>query len=340
MRNSVGTILKKVFYGLSFCFFLFSFSTQAQTDSPEALPDVEAPVFEDIKKPFLLRPFFEIPTYSFYLGAPDVQGFAFVPNFAPRLGLTASWNGTQLSASFSLPIPKEEVDRRGVSEQQSYIFHTQLFDHPMDLYYQRYRGFYAGNPVHEFSVNKAERYTQFPQASVNNIGINFYYVFNRESYSPRAAFDYTKIPQRNGGSWYLMPFVSHLIIDMGDEMIIGSESDAIQAWPDIHKLSLLSAGTTVGYGHSWILANENTIFSAQGSLGPGAQRQISEDRQFIREETVGFSGKAGGRITLARNTQDETWGGRALVDVLYSRLGSRDLYSTVLTLQLFYGARF
>ena len=327
----------------SFCLILFLVQTSyAETSDDSPATDFTTPTetaFEEIQKPYLLRPFFEIPTYSFYLGAPDVQGYAFVPNFAPRLGLTAGWKGTQITAAFSLPIPKEETDRRGPSQQQTYILHTQILNQPMDIYYQSYKGFYAGNPVHEFSLNKAERYTQFPKASVNNIGLNVYYVFDRDDYDPRAAFDYTKIPKYNGGSWYMMPFANHLVIDMGEEIIIGSEPDAIQTFPDVHKLSLLSAGSTFGYGHSWILANENTIFSAQGSIGPAAQRQITEDRQGNVEQTYGLSGKAGFRVTLARNTQDETWGGRVFGDVLYSRLGKLDLYSTVLTLQLFYGTR-
>lgn len=298
------------------------------------------PPFVELEKPYIFKPFLEIPTYSFYLGAPDIHGYAFVPNFAPRLGVSVGWQDTQLTVAFSLPIPKNEIDRRGESKQQSYILHTQISEHPVDFYYQSYKGFYAGNPLHELSFSKAERYTQFPKASANLIGFNFYHVFSNESYDPRAAFNYDRIANTDGGSWYIMPFINHLEINIGDEIIVGSEPDAIKTWPDIHKLSLLSLGSTIGYGQTWVLDSKDVTLSLQGSLGPAIQRQQAEDRFQNQEESYGLSGKGGIKASLAQNNQDQTWGTRIFTDVLYSRLGSKDLYSTVLTFQLFYGIRF
>lgn len=296
--------------------------------------------FEEIQKPVLLRPFLELPTYSFYLGAPDIKGYAFVPNYATRLGLTFGYNKNQISWAFSLPIPKEELDRRGRSEQQSLILHTQIFGYALDLYSQYYRGFYAGNPVTEFSFSKPERFTQFPDASVSNIGANLYIVFDESTYSPRAAFDQTKIPLVDGGSWFVMPFLNYLVLDMGDKIIVGSESDALQTAPDINHLHLVSLGSTVGYGYTWLIPAHAAVFSAQSSLGPAIQSQTVENPGKAPEKTLGLSGKWGLKLSLAHNSQDHTVGARIFADTLYSRLGSLDIYSTVMAGQIFYGYRF
>ncbi|KYG61658.1 hypothetical protein AZI86_18355 [Bdellovibrio bacteriovorus] len=296
--------------------------------------------FEEIQKPYLLRPFLELPTYSFYLGAPDIKGYAFVPNYATRLGLTAGWKENQITLAFSLPIPKEEIDRRGRSEQQSLIIHTHIFDYDIDIYSQYYRGFYAGNPVTEFSFNKSERYTQFPDASVTNMGANLYIVFDDTRYSPRAAFDQTKIPLVDGGSWFVMPFLNYLVLDMGDKIILGSESDALQTFPDVNHLHLVSLGSTVGYGHTWLIPAYAAAFSAQSSLGPAIQSQTLENPGVAPEKTWGFSAKWGLKLSLAHNSQDQMVGARIFLDTLYSRLGTQDIYSTLMAGQVFYGYRF
>ncbi|MDG0815106.1 DUF4421 family protein [Bdellovibrio svalbardensis] len=334
--------------------FPFCIQAQAQTGIAEIPPEIppQIPVvaqmptppptslFEELKTPFLIKPFFELPTYSFYLGAPDIKGYAFVPNYATRLGITLGWKATQLTVAFALPIPKEELDRRGNSDQQSIILHTRWREHAIDFYSQYYRGLYAGNPLTEFSFSKPERFTQFPDASVSNIGANFYYVFDEAHYSPRAAFDQTKIPLSNGGSWFAMPFLNYLVLDMGDKIIVGSESDAIQTKPDINHLQLVSLGSTFGYGHTWLIPNYHSSFSVQSSIGPAIQSQTVENPNTATERTLGVSGKWGFKICLAHNTTEDIWGARIFTDTLYSRLGSLDIYSTVMSGQLFYGYRF
>ena len=84
-------------------FLLMATLAQAQNSAPEAVPDLPAPVqaFEPVLEPGLTRALVEFPVYSFYLGSPDINGVAYVPNFSPRLGVHLSWK--EIGFTFTSP---------------------------------------------------------------------------------------------------------------------------------------------------------------------------------------------------------------------------------------------
>lgn len=88
-------------------------------------PEVELDIpFKKIEHPWLVEAVLELPLYSFYLGAPAVDGVAYVPNFAPRLGPRLVYREFGAMITFSLPIPELEKYRRGDSVQENFIFNS------------------------------------------------------------------------------------------------------------------------------------------------------------------------------------------------------------------------
>ncbi len=296
--------------------------------------------FTPLQKKFALRPFIDIPTYSFYLGAPNLNGYAFVPNYAPRLGFAFKWGASEIAASLSLPIPSEEINRRGVSEQQSWVFHSSYNSYLWDFYYQKYRGLYAGNPFEEISTSKADRYTQYPEAEVQNIGANIYLFDNLSQYDPRSVFELNQIPLKDGGQWFKTVFFNNLKLNMGQKVVKGSDPDAISQLPKIHILDITGAGMTWGYGYTWLLPYPELFLLAQASFGPALQLQFREEYTSGDSHGAGLGLKANFKAALMKNNQENYYGLRFFMDTTYSRVGELDVYSTVLTAQALYGVRF
>jgi hypothetical protein len=300
----------------------------------------EEPRFESVEKTWKLQPFLDFPSYSYYLGAPDVHGHAYVPNFSPRLGLTVGIRQIEVTYASALEMPEEEIQRRGQTEQNSLILQTRWRSMAVDLYVQNYRGLYAGNPLTEVDTQRPKRYTQFPDAAVNNFGINFYYLFSEDKYSFKAAFNQKEIQTQSGGSFFLMPFYNHLDLQTGNRIIVGSDPNSLQVLPKMKSINLKTLGLVYGFGYTWVIPNSSWYWVGQAGVGPAVQYQQEMSRQNSETLATALAGKFNFNSALAKNTQDETFGIKIIWDTMYSRLGSLDMYSTVIVGSFFYGYRF
>ena len=333
MSSSIKILFLRLF--LSYlCLFIWPYSSFGAETSSEK-------TFEQLERHFKLQPFFDFPSYSYYFGAPDINGYAYIPNFSPRLGLTVGWKQFEIGFGVGLPIPDAETYRRGTTEQSNLMIQTRWRKTAYDFYLQSYRGLYASNPLTEFDGQRPDRYTQFPDAKVNNYGINFYYLLDEESnYSLKAAFNQKEIQRETGGSYFLMPFYNHLDVDTGYRLIPGSDPNSLKKTPQVRLISLETLGLVYGKGHLWVIPESDWYGVIQVGMGPAVQYQ--RETFINREEgsSTSLAGKFSFNGAFASNTQTSTYGAKMIWETMYSRLGSTDMYSTVVTLTLFYGQRF
>lgn len=310
--------------------------------SASCFAEEDEPRFEEIEKKWRLQPFIDVSSYSYYLGEPDIRGYAYVPNFSPRNGLTVGAKQFEISYAAAWDLPEDEIQRRGRTEQSSVMFQTRWRSMAIDLYFQNYRGLYAGNPLTELDTHRPRRYTQFPDATVNNFGINFYYSFAEDRYSFKAAFSQKEIQTRSGGSFFLMPFYNQLDLQTGNRIVVGSDPNALQALPKTKSVKLKTLGMVYGLGFTWVIPDSSWYWAGQSGIGPAIQYQQQQERGGGDEETTAISaaGKFNFNSALAHNTQNETYGMKIIWDTMYSRLSSLDVYSTMIVGTFFYGYRF
>lgn len=306
----------------------------------QALALEEESRFEKIEKFWKLQPFVDFPSYSYYLGAPDVHGYAYVPNFSPRLGMTLGLKQVEVTYASAMELPEDEIQRRGHTDQNSFIVQTRWRSMAVDFYIQNYRGLYAGNPLTELDIQRPRRYTQFPDAAVYNFGINFYYLFSEDKYSFKAAFNQKEVQTKSGGSFFLMPFYNHLDLQTGNRLIVGSDPNTLQSLPKMKSINLKTLGMVYGFGYTWIIPNTSWAWSGQGGVGPAVQYQQEMSRSNDEMTATAIAGKFNLNSGIAKNTQTETLGLKVIWDTMYSRLGSLDMYSTMIVGTFFYGFRF
>ncbi len=338
----MGFELKKYiwFFLMSVVFCGGEVRGQESLEAPSGItaPPVEEMRFVKSDQPGMILGLLEFPAYSFYLGAPDINGVAYVPNFSPRLGTNLRWKDFGISLSFGLPLPPEEIERRGQSEQSNFVITRYWRNFGLDLYFQSYRGFYLSNPLTEIDLHKPDRYPQLPDAAITNYGVNFYKSLDAEKYSMSASFDLEEIQLQGGGSWIVTGFFNHLEMSLGNVFVRGSDPDSTQTIPNLNAGIFNTLGGGLGYGHT--LLWREWFVTAQGIGGAGLQMQrINLEGEGVAE-TWSPALKANLNISMGRNRNGWVYGGKILVDSLMAEVQGTHVYSSLVNGHLFFGSRF
>lgn len=308
------------------------------TAAAEEKKDALLSVFEEVSFPGRAEGFLEFPIYSFYLGAPNIQGEAYVPNFSPRFGLTLGWKEISLSSSLALPLPRSEVDRRGQTEQSNIIISRYWRNLGFNLYYQFYRGFYIASPWAELDRNRPARYPQLPEAEAINWGIHFFISLRPDQLSLSAAMGQGEIQKASGGSYFLMPFYNHLQLARGANFIQGTDPNATQVIPEVRDTHLDTIGATGGYGY--IYTQDGFFASGLGGLGPGIQFQQISDSGGNKNGIMNIAGNFNLGISAGKNIQEASFGMRVLASCLASSVATLPVFSTFFDAKIFYSRRF
>ena len=295
--------------------------------------------FKNVENPWLVSGVFELPFYSFYLGAPAIRGQAYLPNFLPRLGLRVGYKDWGAMVSLGLPVlGKSEQYRRGDSSQSGITVNSYWRQNAFDLYYQHFRGFYVSDPFTELSFSKPARYPQLPETKVTNYGFNWYYASNSSRYSLKAAFDQNEFQLVSGGSWIFNPFYNHLEMFLGTEFVQGSEPDAMSGLPNLASGRFETVGMAVGHGYTYI--HRNFFATAQAALGPGLQYQRIQRSDGNDSRVMSLAGKLNVNLAAGWNYPQHLGGMKVLVDSLSARVLDTQVTSSLVTIQFFYGQRF
>lgn len=335
--------LRIVLRGLSFILALFLYlNSSLSSEDPDHEPlDSES---IEIEKPLYTEPslfvgglVLEFPVYSFFLGSPDIDGKAYVPNVPPRLGPRIAYEKLGFRATFALPLPTKEKSRRGSSKQRNLNLSFYLEGHAFYFYYQSFKGFYMSSPLLELRTDRQDRFTQLPDARSRHWGLNWYYNLHNEAFSMSSAFDSTDFRIQEGDSIVVIPFFRHWEIDLGNTIIKGSEPDDPDTIPDLASGKFNTAGASFAYVRSW--TKENYYISGLGGLGPALQHQRytrgDQSRSRIRP-----AAKANFNLSIGKKKNDHSYGANFIVDSIYTRIAGLDVYTSFVAAEAFYNRSF
>lgn len=298
----------------------------------------ETASFATIDKKWMVQGVLEAPFYSFYLGAPAVNGVAYLPNFAPRLGPRIVYRDFGALVTFGLPLPGYEKRRRGDSTYRNFILNSYWRQDAFDIYFQKFRGFYVASPLTELSDKKPDRYPQLPDAQVLNFGLNWYHVFNPSRYSLKAAFDLSEFQIKSGGSWMMNPFYTHAEIFLGNKFIAGSDPNALTSIPNLAAGRFDTLGCTFGYGYNYV--DGHFFTAAQLAWGPGLQVQRFQRSDGNDSDVLTAAAKLNINLAIGWNESIYNAGVKVLVDSLWAKVQDTQVSSSLVSGQLFFGGRF
>ena len=133
----------------------------------------------------------------------------------------------------------------------------------LDLFTQNYNGFYQTDQNKSVPANVP--YPQRPDISIWNTGINGIYLFNKNKYSIRAAYNFSERQLKSGGS-FLMSGTLNTFSLRADSAVYGPAYEStFGTKADFSKLDYTTLSISPGYAHTLVVKN----FFVNGSLSIG-----------------------------------------------------------------------
>jgi len=170
------------------------------------------------------------------------------------------------------------------------------------------------------------------------MGVNYYFIFDSQSYNMEAAFKLSTRQIRNGGSFIVIPFFNHLEVNLGTKFVPGSAPGLPTEVPQFGNGTFDSVGVAGGYGYMWVWNRISA--SLQGSVGPAVQRVLVQRPQTPDINKVSYGFKINGSTSLVWNGDVQSYGLQILVDSIATQAVGATMYSTLINGMVFGAFRF
>jgi hypothetical protein len=140
-------------------------------------------------------------------------------NFKPTIPLTYGLSGSYKWLGFTIGqasnLSDKELEEKGETDFDDYQLHFSFSKVGVDLIYQDYTGFYAGDedPLTQLSEPSFQLAAQqFPATTFQRRGANFFYINRPKSFSLAASFDQSEFSKKSGYSWISMLSLERIAI--------------------------------------------------------------------------------------------------------------------------------
>lgn len=295
--------------------------------------------FEVPERPFLIKPYIEVPGLNLELRSLTSDKFVnWTPNYRAQTGLSVSYQGLiGVSASAKGEISREDAALKGRSDYTDFRFRFPWRRISIEFGYQSLKGFFAEN-TQDFAPGNGQ-YLLRPELILQSKYVGVTYTVEPDRYSLAAVFDQSERQTTSGGTWLLtMHAADTLFEDQGGTPLIPVELQShFPTESQITKGEFLSITMGGGYGHLWTLGETGYAF-AQLLASVGAQIGRSSDatRQFSESETAGFAKLD---LGIGSNGKVHVTGLLLSIDQTSNRTAETELGKRNLLVHLFYGLR-
>ncbi|MCR8559002.1 DUF4421 domain-containing protein [Mucilaginibacter sp. BJC16-A38] len=181
-----------------------------------------------------------------------VGGKTFSPNNQLNVGVGIAIKNTVINALYDVglvPLKGAEYGKTNITDLQVHNYGTHLM---LDLFLQKYKGFYDNDISHGIFV--------YPNLSFTQIGAEGSYIFNGNKFSGRAAYEQSEIQFQSAGSFILG----------GGAYLYRLGLDSSMSIPGNQSIRNFQVGVNVGYGYSWVI-NDRWLLSGMLKLGANAE---------------------------------------------------------------------
>lgn len=156
---------------------------------------------------FFVYPVLKQRSLNFELAKSDRSALlTYKPNNTYNLGLGVYLFEVGLEFGFAIPLRKQSIERFGDSKVRDIHLNGLAKRWGVDIFYQRYSGFYIVDNENEPMANQP-----FPQRSdieTQNFGVTGHYVFNHQKFSFRSAYNFSERQLYSRGSFLLFAAIN------------------------------------------------------------------------------------------------------------------------------------
>ena len=270
------------------------------------------------------------------------NNFKFRPTPQTRtgVGIVTKWFGVRLG--FVLPTSNENEKKYG--KTTSLDFQTNIFAKKfgLDIYFLRYRGFYLENSNSYIpSWQKSDPFPRTRGLTRSTYGANFFYIFNNNDFSQKAAFQQIEWQETSAGSFLLGAYFNATRI-AAEELFIDLSSYGVSTSLDLKSMYSYTGGVSLGYSHNFIIYKK-LLLNLSAMVGAG---YINTGSAFLsnsrpNEDRAGFGGKFSSRIALGYSRELNYFGLFFISDTYEVNLSkSENVKFIINNFYAYYGRRF
>ncbi len=288
--------------------------------------------------------FFYLGTKSAPFTIKDSSGnkFQFRPTPQTRMGIGIATKSFGIRLGFVLPTNTENERKYG--KTNSLDFQTNIFAKKfgIDVYFLSYRGFYLDNP--RSLIPNWRNTSPFPQTrglTRSTYGGNFFYIFNNNDYSQKAAFQQIEWQKISAGSFLLGAYFNATKI-AAEESFINLTDYGVNTSLSLESVYSYTGGVSIGYSHNFIIY-KRFILSLTAMIGGG---YLNTDYKYLPNtkpnETInGLGGKFSSRMALGYSRELNYFGLFYITDTYEINLSKSENVKFLITnFYVYYGRRF
>ncbi len=221
------------------------------------------------------------------------------------MGVGAYLFDVSMELSVSVPIDEQNRTRYGTSEARDLSATVQGTNWGIDIFTQRYEGFYLANP----SVGKSV-FPIRPDVRLTNLGGNGIYVFNKNRFSLWSAYNFSERQLRANGSFLLAWTVNGVHLSADSVILSPSYQTRVKTQTNFNEVQY--ATFSVAPGYSYNLVWKKIFLNASLAIGPAHHWVYYSGSDRVAHYDIAINTFVDGRLALGYNS--ERWfGGATLV---------------------------
>jgi hypothetical protein len=165
--------------------------------------------------------------------------------------------------TFAVPVQAERVSLFGKTKAQDLQLNLLGKTWGLDLFYQRYNGFYRDDPNAKITPGLA--FPQRPDLATRNLGINGLYILNK-NFSLRSAYNFSERQLKSAGSFLVAGTLNFYTVG-GDSALYSKKYNSVFGEPSaFSKLSINTFSVSPGYSYTQVI--RRFFINASLSFGP------------------------------------------------------------------------
>lgn len=240
-------------------FSQYNQTTQQRKDS------IRAEYIEAYPNDFAVWPMLKYKDLSFSItDKNEKSAIAFNSNNDFKLG--AGFYLFEIAFEISFPIPIAVRDESIYGKTKSTDLQVNMLAKTvgLDLYYQRYSGFYKNDD--RAPVPPGEAYPQRPDIVTRNLGLSAIYVWNNEKFSIRSSYNYADRQKKSAGSFILYGTLSAFRVEGDSAILSPSNQQVFGEASDFSHLRYTAFSLAPGYSYNLVL--KRLFFNGTFAIGP------------------------------------------------------------------------
>jgi hypothetical protein len=285
-------------------FWVFIPTAHAQKDS---LRNIYIKQFPD---KFFIWPLLKKREISFSLNSRDDKGkkLNYKPNtsFSAGIGFYIFEVATEIT--FAVPIDERSKAAYGASNARDFQINSLGKSWGVDIYSQKYSGFYVPNPAP--SPNLPDPFIKRSDIELNNTGINLRYVFNKNKFSLRSAYNYSERQIKSAGSFLMSGTLNTFRLEADSSVLSQLYAPTISATSTFSDFRYTAFSVAPGYAYSLIY--KSFFLNGTFSIGPAHYWISYTAPDQSTQYNITLNTFADVRIAIGYNS-DRFFGGMSLV---------------------------